>query len=110
MDLYIEPEPDPEPRVVLTLIETTDADTNWAMLLTFAPIAPISIALRTLGQLPLVEAKSALLLLSIQALTTGTLGLLATAKPPTLNAPITNPISNLENPLFITPRLLMDKY
>ena len=110
MDLYIEPEPDPEPRVVLTLIETTDADTNWAMLFTFAPVAPISIALLPLGQLPLVEAKSALLLLSIQALTTGTLELFATAKPPTLNAPITNPIMSLLNPLFITLQLPMAKY
>jgi hypothetical protein len=110
VDLYIEPEPDPESRVVLTLIETTDADTNWAMLFTFAPVAPISIALLPFGQLPLVEAKSALLLLSIQALTTGTLELFATAKPLTVTAPITNPISNLENPLFITLQLPMAKY
>jgi hypothetical protein len=110
VDLYIEPEPDPEPRVVLTLIETTDADTNWAMLFTFAPVAPISIALLPFGQLPLVEAKSALVLLSIQALTTGTVGLFATAKPPTLTAPITNPRISLLNPLFITPRLFIAKY
>jgi hypothetical protein len=36
--------------------------------------------------------------------------LFATAKPLTVTAPITNPISNLENPLFITLQLPMAKY
>jgi hypothetical protein len=36
--------------------------------------------------------------------------LFATAKPPTLNAPITNPIMSLLNPLFITLQLPMAKY
>ena len=86
---------------VLILIETTDADTDWAMLFIFAPVAPISIALLPLGQLPFVDAKSALVLLSIQAFTTGTLLLFATAKPPTLTAPIRNPATTLLNPFCI---------
>jgi uncharacterized protein involved in response to NO len=57
------------------------------MLFTFAPVAPISIALLPFGQLPLVEAKSALLLLSMQALTTGTLFVFANAKLPIASNP-----------------------
>ncbi len=86
----------------VTFIETTEGDTSWAILFIFAPDAPTSIADLPLGQLPLVEAKSALVLLSIQALTTGTLLLLATAKPPTLTAPITNPITTLLKTFLIT--------
>ena len=53
--LYIEPEPVPLPVNEDTSIETTEAETSCAMLLTFAPVAPISTALLPFGQFPLVE-------------------------------------------------------
>jgi hypothetical protein len=43
-----------------------------------------------------------LVLLSTQALTTGTEVVVATAKPPTVVAPITNPIKTLTIELFIS--------
>jgi hypothetical protein len=91
----------------VTFSETTEEETNWAMLLILAPVAPISIELLPLPQLPLFEANKALLLLSMQALTTGTLLVFATAKPLTVTAPITNPIKYLENPVFIPLQKLM---
>jgi len=97
----MEPEPLPLPLGEVTFKETTEGETSCAILFIFAPVAPISIADLPLGQLPFVDAKSALLLLSIHALTTGTLELFATAKPPTLNAPITNPTATLLNPFLI---------
>jgi hypothetical protein len=64
------------------------------MLLTFAPVAPISIALLPFGQLPLFAIYKALLLLSTHAFTTGTGEVLAMAKPlavitPTIKAATT---------------------
>jgi hypothetical protein len=51
---------------------------------------------------PFAEANKALVLLSTQALTTGTEVVVATAKPPTVVAPITNPIKTLTTELFIS--------
>ena len=75
----------------LTSIETTEGETNCAMLLTFAPVAPISIAVLPFAQLPFVETNNALVLLSTHAFTTGTDEVFATAKPLTVTAPMTKP-------------------
>jgi hypothetical protein len=50
---------------------------------------------------PFEETNKALLLLSMQALTTGTDGVFATANPPTLTAPIRKPINTLMVVLFM---------
>jgi hypothetical protein len=71
------------------------------MLFTFAPVAPISIAVRPLAHEPFEETNKALLLLSTQALTTGTDDVFATANPPTLTAPIRKPINTLMVVLFM---------
>ena len=63
-----------------------------AIIFTFATVAPISIALLPFGQLPLMEVKSALLLLSIQAKTTGTLFVFVNVKIPIVSNPITKPV------------------
>jgi hypothetical protein len=99
--LYTKPEPVPPPANPLTSSETTEGETNCAILLTFAPVAPISIAVLPLAQLPFVETNKALVLLSTQAFTTGTDEVFATAKPPTLITPIKKPINNLAAVLFI---------
>ena len=66
-----------------------------------APVAPISIALRPLGQLPLLEIYKAFVLLSTQAFTTGVVKGFAIAKPPTTVAPKMNPVKILKAVLFI---------
>ena len=86
------------PVAETTCIETTEGDTNCAILLTLAPVAPISTALLPLGQLPLFEINNAFVLLSTQALTTGTDEVLAIAKPLTTLAPNTNPVRSLNTP------------
>jgi hypothetical protein len=87
--------------VAVTEIETTDGDTNCAILFTLAPVNPISIAVLPLGQVPFEEAKSAEVLLSTQALTIGTWEFWATAKPPTTDAPIKNPANTFKTELRI---------
>jgi hypothetical protein len=99
----IDPEPVPPPVAELTSIETTEGETNSAMLFTLAPVAPISIAVLPLVHDPFVETNKALLLLSIQALTTGTDGVFATANPPTLTVPIKKPTNTLTTVLFMFP-------
>ena len=84
----------------MTSIETTEGETSWAILLTLAPVAPISTTLRPLGQLPLFEINKALVLLSTHALTTGTDEVLAIAKPLATVAPTTKPVRIL-NPLLL---------
>jgi hypothetical protein len=87
--------------VVVTEIETTDGETNCAILFTLAPVDPISIAVLPLGQVPFEEAKSAEVLLSTQAFTIGTWEFWATAKPPTTDAPIKNPANTFKTELRI---------
>jgi hypothetical protein len=89
------------PVADLTCIETTEGDTNCAILLTLAPVDPISTALLPLGQLPLFEINNALVLLSTQALTTGTDEVLAMAKPLATVTPKTNPVKSLNAPLLL---------
>ena len=88
------------PVADVTSIETTEGETSWAILLTLAPVAPISTTLRPLGQLPLFEINNALVLLSTHALTTGTDEVLAIAKPLATVAPNTKPVRIL-NPLLL---------
>ena len=45
----------PPPVADVVVIETTEGDTNCAILLTFAPVAPISIALLPFTQFPSLE-------------------------------------------------------
>jgi len=98
----MDPEPVPFPANEVISIETTEGETSWAILLTFAPVAPISIALLPFAQFPSLEAYKAFVLLSTHALTTGTLDGTAIAYPPTAVAPIINPVNTLSNVLFIS--------
>jgi hypothetical protein len=79
----------------VTIIETTEGDINCAILLTLAPVAPISTALLPLGQLPLFEINNALLLLSTHALKIGVDGWFAIAKPLAAVTPKTNEVTTL---------------
>jgi hypothetical protein len=85
----------------VTLIETTEGDTNCAILLTLAPVAPISTALLPLGQLPLLEINKALVRLSTQALTTGTDEGFAIAKPLATVTPKINEVISLNMVEFL---------
>jgi hypothetical protein len=84
----------------VTLIETTEGEINWAMLLTLAPVDPKSIALLPLGQLPLFAINNALVLLSTHALTTDTDKVFAIAKPLATVTPKENAVMTLKVVVF----------
>jgi hypothetical protein len=103
--LYTDPEPDPLPLEVETAIETTDGVTREEMVFVFIPFPPISIRVRPLEQVPLLEMKSAPVRLSAQAFTEPVGWVIAAvAIDPATAAPATNAATNLpvrENEIFI---------